>query len=132
MTRFCKEQKKTRLHGFRMDIVSPKSVLSYKMLRRICGYHNLKAPKLREAYTSYSAFKSRAPSHLAKLMYLFATTTGIPGIQVNVDVVLKDIPVLLGMEVLNRESFIANSVAYKLTKRYKFSLSDGTKEYADE
>ena len=53
---------------------------------------------------------------LGQVSLLLATPPGKASIFVVMDVVPADIPPLLGMDVLDRESSIADTVAYRLTR----------------
>ena len=64
-------------------------------------------------------------------MLPLATPPGKPPIFVQMDVVNADIPALLGMDILDRESLIADTVANRLTKR-SVVHDNGSYFYFDE
>ena len=64
-------------------------------------------------------FANKVFDSFGKIILYLDTPNGVPPIPVELDLVQADIPALLGIDVLDREGRIADTVANRLTKRVR-------------
>ena len=122
-----------RCRRFCVDISAPKSVIGRKELCRIFSEQNLRVPELQStAHKHRFWFEDELFDSLGRVTHYLATQIGVPLIPVELDVVQADVPALLGMDILDREGLIADTVANCLTKRVKVSSETGLVQCVDE
>ncbi len=122
-------KKKDRL-GFCCEIGAPRSVIGQKELRRVMyrlQRHKLPTDqsnhRLRFADTNYQS--------LRQIELPLATPPGISVVYVTLDIVSADIPALLGLDVLDDESPMVDTVTKPLWKRVITSDEDEPLTYID-
>lgn len=107
-----------------MDIGAPCSVVGRKELNRILTemgkHHRDIRPSSRSFRFGDVSCKSRGT-----ILLMMETPTGIPPVEVNCDIVDVDVPALLGMDVLDREKLIADTVSNRLVQRIPMTSPDG-------
>ena len=113
------EARKYNRPGFLVDIGAPKSVVGKKALNRLFAsvdvYHK---PPLRTSHNFFRFGDESFPSIGMITLYL-DTPHGVRPIPVEIDIVVPDIPPLLGLDVIDRER-LTPDVAYNvLAKRRK-------------
>jgi len=123
-TYLSKSSAATRLRGFLVDIGAPCSVVGRKELNRILTemgkHHRDIRPSSRSFRFGDVSCKSRGT-----ILLMMETPTGIPPVEVNCDIVDVDVPALLGMDVLDREKLIADTVSNRLVQRIPMTSPDG-------
>ena len=119
--------------GFCIDIGAPKSVIGRKELGKIFLQQKIRVPNIQKSEVTHRfRFADKLFDSLGKVSLFLSTPKGIPPICVELDVVQADIPALLGMDILDREGLIADTVAGRLTKRVRTQSKQGHEHYVDE
>ena len=118
------EQNDARILGFCIDIGAPKSVISRKELSRILRAHAFRFPKLRSSNRRFR-FADETFRSLGQTAIPLATPPGMAPLPAMIDVVDADIPALLGLDILDKESLTADTVTNRLTKRTLVWPQDG-------
>ena len=131
VTKLVDESKHRLISGFCVDIGAPKSVIGHKELKKIFSRLGRRVKKLKTSFNRFR-FADTTFKSLGQVSIPLATPPGRPPISVTMDVVPVDIPPLLGLDVLDRESLIADTVANQLTKRSFCRSEDGSYFYYDE
>ena len=131
VAKLSKETRTSHAPGFCVDIGTPKSCIGLKELRKIFNHLGKRVTKLKRSINRFR-FADTTYKSLGQISLPLATPAEKPPIHVMMDVVPADIPPLLGMDVLDRESLIADTVANRLTKRSVCRENDGTQFYYDE
>ena len=121
---------KTRPSGFCVDTGAPRSVIGLKSLKRILCKQGVRFPKL-ELSRNRFRFADSIFESLGKICIPLRTPPGVTPVPVVMDVVQADIPPLLGIDILDKESLIADTVSNRLQKRTFFNGQKGEKEYMD-
>ena len=102
-------------------------------LRKIFLQQKIREPNIKGSEVTHRfRFADRLFDSLGKVTLFLSTPSGIPPIRVVLDVVRANIPALLGMDVLDREALIADTVAGRLTKRVKTKSKEGQEQFVDE
>ena len=135
ISKLSEEVKKTRssragIPGFCVDIGAPKSCIGLKELKSVFASFGRRIPQLKWSPNRFR-FADTSYDSLGKASLPLATPPGKPTIFVEVDVVKADIPALLGLDVLDREFLMADTVANRLTKR-GVAQDNGSCFYFDE
>lgn len=102
--------------AFCTDIGAPRCVVGLKQLNRIYNYFGSRRPSLRKPANRFR-FADSVFESLGKTCLPLQTAPGVPTINVELDVVSADIPALLGMDLMDRESLTPCTVMNKLIKR---------------
>ena len=63
------------------------------------------------------SFGDQVCESIGKITFPLATPPGIPVVQISFDIVTADVPALLGLDVLDKESLTCDTVANRLIKR---------------
>ncbi len=90
----------------------------------------MRRPKLIRSRNSFR-FADAVYDSLGKVVIRLKTPTGQPPVFVEVDVVSADIPPLLGMDLLDRESLTPCTISNRLIKRIPIFKENGEIEYLD-
>ena len=96
-------RKHIRPIGFCVDIGSPRCVVGIKELNRIYHVSGRSAPELQRSHRKFK-FGDMSSESLGTCFIPLATPPGMDPIMVEVDVVRAEIPALLGMNLLDKES----------------------------
>ena len=102
--------------GFYMDIGAPKSCIGLRELKSIFSRFGRRIPQLKWSQNRFR-FADTSYNSIGKVSLPLATPPSGPPIVVEMDVVNADIPALLGLNVLDREALMADTVANRLTRR---------------
>ena len=122
-----------RLHGFCVEIGAPKAVVGRTERNRIFEKMGMGPPNLsRPSFSKRFRFADNTFESIGQVNIPLRTPFAIAPINVQLDVVQTDIPALLGMDILDRELLIADTVANRLTKRVRVEHKDVTMSYVDE
>ena len=89
--------------AFCTDIRAPRSVIGVKEMNEIFSALNSQKPALNSSRNRFR-FADAVFNSLGQIVLPLLTPLGQPSINVTLDVVTADIPALLGMDLLNRES----------------------------
>ena len=121
ISKLSDEMKKTRSSragtpGFSVDIGAPKYCIGLKELKSVFASFGLRIPQLKWSPNCFRFVELRTIP-LGRLYCRLQYPPGKPTIFVEMDVVKADIPALLGLDLLDRESLIADTVANRLKKR---------------
>ena len=120
-----------RAFGFCVDIGAPKSVIGREELERTVRRKGLQRPKLTVSQRRFR-FADTMFKSVGKVKLYLATPPGVPPLPVLLNVVDANIPVLLGLDFLNKESLTADAVVNRLKKRTPVRLQDGTYKFSGE
>ena len=119
--------------GFCTDIGAPKSVIGRKELNRIFAEQNMRPSSLSKSpFKNPFRFAGNTFESLVQNSIQLKTPFGVAPVYVQLDVFQADIPALLGMDVLDRESLMADTVANRLIKRTRLKHKDDTIGFIDE
>lgn len=131
LANLAKHKECPRRPGFCCDIGAPKSVVGRKELRRILKHFS---PHHRGIMRSRSRFRlaDSVVESLGHISIPLRTPTGVPTIMVELDVVEADIPALLGIYILDKESLSVCTVLNRLVKKLRHISKDGKEIYIDE
>ena len=77
-------------------------------------------------------FEDESFQSLGRISLPLATPPGVKPILDDFDIVQANIPPLLGMDVLDREKLVADTVFNRLARRSAKELEDGRLTYVDE
>ena len=110
---------------------SPKSVIGKRELNRLLRATNKHSRDIRRSGHRFRFGDESFPS-LGRISLPLATPSGIEPIFVDFDIGDADIPALLGMDVLDGEQFVADTVFHRLARRSAQKLQDGRQAYFDE
>lgn len=116
--------------GFCVDIGAPKSCIGLKELKYVFRQLGRRVPNLKWSTNRYR-FADTSYESLGKASLPLATPLCKLTILVEMDVVNADIPALLGLDVLDREALMADTVANRLTKRC-LAQNEGSCFYFDD
>lgn len=100
--------------GFFVDTGAPTSVIGLKELRRLANEYGRDLLRLRRSMKTFR-FSDTTFESLGQVEIPLATPNHVHPIMVTLDVVSRDVPALLGLEMLDSESLIADTVMNKLT-----------------
>eukprot|EP00171_Calliarthron_tuberculosum_P023610 IDg23610t1 len=125
-----REYRASRPVGFCVDIGAPKSVAGKKELHRILSAMKMRDYRLKPSQNKFR-FGDDTFSSLGVVTLPLPTPNGVKPIHVDFDIVLADVPALLGMDILDREELIADTVFNKLARREQVPCKDGTVAYVD-
>lgn len=113
-----------RINGFICDLGTPKSVVGRKELFRILnstGNHNRRiSPSGIRFLFADTVYQSRG-----EVTLFLKTPSGIPKVMIELDIVDADIPALLGMDVLDKESLTPCTITNRLIHKAKGTTMDG-------
>ena len=115
MSKLSRETKRSHAPGICVNIGAPKSCIGLKGLIKIFNHIGRRVKKLKRSFNRFR-FADTSYKSLGQISLPLATPAGKPPVYVTMDVVPADIPPLLGMDVLDRESLIADTLANRLTK----------------
>jgi len=119
-----------KMFGFCADIGAPKSVIGRKQLSRIMTAVGVRKRKLKLSRNRFwfadTCFKSWERS------IAIEKPSNVPRVYVEMDVVDADIPALLGLDVLDRERLVADTVFNGLARRVWVKKVNGRDIYIDE
>ena len=102
--------------GFYVDIGAPKSCIGLRELKSILSRFGRRIPELKWSPNRFR-FAGTSYNSLGKISHPLATPPSGPPIVVEMDVVNADIHALIGLDVLDREALMADTVANRLTRR---------------
>ena len=102
--------------AFCTDIGAPRSVVGVKEMNRIFGALKSRAPTLNPSRNRFR-FADAVYNSLGQIKLPLLTPPGQPTIDVILYVVTADIPSLLGMDLLDKESLTPCTVMNRLVKR---------------
>lgn len=102
--------------GFLVDIGAPLLVVGIKEVRRIVDRERKRMKPLRRSQRQF-CFAQTDFESLGVIDLPLATPPGIPTIYVTCDVILPDVPALLGLSALDAHSVTADTVSNRLIKR---------------
>ena len=122
---------KRPLPAFCVDIGAPKSIFGRKELNRIFVSQGISLKPLLGSRNRFR-FADATFKSIGRVKIPLATLPGIPAIPVTMDVVDADIPALLGLDALDKEFLVADTVANRLTKRVPVKSNNGPQTYVDE
>ena len=115
-----------------MDIAAPSAVIGVKELRRICGKCNRRVGSLKRSNRRFR-FGNTTFESLGTITLPLAVPYGIHALDVNLDVVAADVPVLVGLDFLDMHSLMVDTVTNRLTKRTMVPDEDsGAQHVMDE
>lgn len=117
--------------GFCTEIVTTRSVIGIKELLYVCAEVGNKVRSLKETFNRFWLADTLLDS-VGQEASPLATPCGNESITVTLDVVPADIPALLGMDILDRECLIAETVPSRLKKRKKYHDQARSPGYFDE
>lgn len=116
--------------GFCVDIGAPTSVVGKKELHRLRSKSYIRNYKRRKSHNR-SRFGDVTFNSMGQVSLPLLTREGVATISVVFNIVPADVPALLGIDVLDRERLVANTVFHRLAHRTAFDLSDGRQGYVD-
>ena len=108
-------------------------MIGRKELNRIFAKMGMSTSKLsRPSFSKLFRFADNTFESLGQITILLSTPFGIARIYVKFDFVQADVPALIGMDIPDRDSPIADTLAKRLTNRVREEHKDGTTSYIDE
>lgn len=117
--------------SFLVDIDAPCSVIGWKELNRVLykmgKYRRVIRPSNRRFRFGDVSHRSKGKIRLA-----METPPGIRSIQVDLDIVDARVPALLGMDVLDREKLIPDTLNDRLARRSAVKSPDGKTVYIED
>lgn len=118
--------------GFCVDIGAPRSVVGLKELHRIFNKIGLRRPTLRRSNNRFRFADATYESLGITVIKLDVPINQSP-VYVELDVVSADIPALMGMDVLDRESLTPCTISNQLMKRILVGTDSktGTPQFCD-
>ena len=125
-----KEYRSSHPLGFCVDIGAPKSVAGKREINRLLATLGNHHRQIRPSSNRFR-FGDETFESLGKISLPLATPRGAPRILVDFDIVQADVPALLGMDVLDREELVADTVFHRLAHRAAYDIEDGRKMYVD-
>jgi len=127
-----KEAKRFTKPGFLVDIGAPKSVIGKKALNRIfSASKTYQLPKLRSSPNSFR-FANETFRSIGSLTLYLETPAGVRTVPVDIDVVVADIPPLLGLDVIDRERLTPDVAFNSLAKRRREERTNDTPIFIEE
>ena len=99
-----------------MDTGAPSSAIGMKELRRLSSLYGKQLFRLLRSFKQFR-FAGASFTSLGRVDLPLATPSHFRPVFVTVDVVSADVPALLGLDVLEAESLVADTVLTRLTKR---------------
>lgn len=126
-----KEVNVRRPLGFCCDIGAPRSVVGKKELNRILNAIGLHRRRILPSRNRFR-FADAVYESLGRISIPLSVPRGIPQVFVELDIVDADIPALLGMDVMDKESLTHCTVSNRLIKRIVHKDSNGTEIFVDD
>jgi len=118
--------------AFSASVVDSPSVHKKKALNRVfSASRTYQLPKLRSSPNRFRFANETFRSIGSTTLYL-DTPAGVGTVAVEIDVVAADIPPLLGLDVIDRESLTPDVAFNVLAKRRRKTTADGTPIYIEE
>lgn len=118
------ERAVTRPVGLCVDIGAPTSVVGKKELHLLLSKSDIRNYKGRK-YPNRFRFGDVTFNSMGQVSLPLPTPEGVAPISVVFDIVPADVLALLGLDVLDRERLVADTVFLRLAHRTAFDLPDG-------
>ena len=124
------KSKNHRPLGFCVDIGAPRSVIGKKELNRILNALGVRKISRKRSANRFR-FADTNINSLGQVVLPLDTPAGVKPVFVTLDVVNGDIPALLVMYVLDRESLTPDTVCNRLSKRINVTGTELQHVYID-
>ena len=126
-----REYQSKRTLGFCVDIGAPKSVAGKREINRLLAALGTHHRKIRASGNSFR-FGDENFESLGQISLPLPTPNGTPRVMVDFDIVQADVPALLGMDILDREELVADTVFNRLAHRTAFDIEGDGRVYIYE
>ena len=111
--------------GFCVDTGAPSSVIGLKELRRLPASFGRHLLRLKKSHKQFR-FADASFESLGHIKIPLGTPPGVSPVYISLEVVSADVPALLGMDVLDAESLVADPCSNELKKRIVLQNIEGT------